>query len=124
MSPLLSRRRFIRITGIAAGLCLAEIPGSRRLSASALLHRWQGIALGADASLQLYHPDAVEAARLIADALAEVHRLERIFSLYDQSSALCRLNRAGALADPPQELVELLAVSGRIHRATGGAFDA
>jgi thiamine biosynthesis lipoprotein len=125
MNRIQSRRRFIHIAGAAAGLLLMGLGDSRRPAAgSPLLHRWQGIALGADASLQLYHPDAAEAARLIADSLAEVRRLERIFSLYDQSSALCRLDRAGELADPPQELVELLAVCGRIHRATGGAFDA
>jgi len=125
MNRIHSRRRFIRIAGAAAGIALMGLGDSGRpASGSPLLHRWQGIALGADASLQLYHPDAAEAARLIDDSLAEVRRLERIFSLYDQNSALCRLNRAGQLADPPQELVELLAVCGRIHRATGGAFDA
>ena len=111
MNRIHSRRRFIHIAGAAAGLLLMGLGDSRRpAAASPLLHRWQGIALGADASLQLYHPDAAEAARLIADSLAEVRRLERIFSLYDQGSTLCRLNRAGELADPPQELVELLGV--------------
>jgi FAD:protein FMN transferase len=125
MSSFSSRRRFIRIAGVAAGLFLAGLGESRRPAAgSPFLHRWQGIALGADASLQLYHPDAGAAARLIADSLAEVRRLERIFSLYDADSALSRLNRDGVLADPPQELVELLGVCGRIHRTTRGAFDA
>jgi len=121
----MSRRRFIRISGVAAGLGLAALGGWTRLArASPILHEWRGVALGADASLRLYHPDAEEAERLIADALAEVHRLERVFSLYDSTSALCRLNRDGSLADPPQELVELLAASARYARATGGAFDA
>ncbi|TIV23453.1 MAG: FAD:protein FMN transferase, partial [Mesorhizobium sp.] len=39
------------------------------------------------------------------------------------TSALSRLNSDGELADPPQELVELLAASARYARATGGAFD-
>ena len=93
----MSRRRFIRISGVAAGLGLAALGGWTRLArASPILHQWRGVALGADASLRLYHPDAEEAERLIADALA----------------------------DPPQELVELLAASARYARATGGAFDA
>ncbi|RWL81235.1 MAG: FAD:protein FMN transferase [Mesorhizobium sp.] len=121
----LTRRRFIRISGAVAGVGLAALgagsawPGR----ASPLFHEWHGVALGADASLQLYHPDAAEAERLIADSLAEVRRLERVFSLYDNTSALSRLNRDGELADPPQELVELLATSARYARATGGAFD-
>ncbi|MBZ9798667.1 FAD:protein FMN transferase [Mesorhizobium sp. ES1-4] len=121
----ISRRRFIRISGAAAGLSLAALGGgfARPSRASPLFHEWRGVALGADASLQLYHADAAEAERLIADALAEVRRLERVFSLYDETSALSRLNRDGELIDPPQELIELLAMSERYARATGGAFD-
>lgn len=121
----LTRRRFIRISGAVAGVSLAALgagsawPGR----ASPLFHEWHGVALGADASLQLYHQDAAEAECLIADALDEVHRLERVFSLYDSTSALCQLNRDAHLVDPPQELVELLAMSARYSRATGGAFD-
>ncbi|AZO23602.1 FAD:protein FMN transferase [Mesorhizobium sp. M1E.F.Ca.ET.045.02.1.1] len=121
----LTRRRFIRISGTVAGVSLAALgagsawPGR----ASPLFHEWHGVALGADASLRIYHPDAAGAERLIADALAEVRRLERVFSLYDDSSALSRLNRDGELTDPPQELVELLAMSARYARATSGAFD-
>ena len=121
----MTRRRFIRISGAVAGLSIAALGGWTRLAAgSPLLHEWTGIALGADACLRLYHPDAAEAERLIADALAEVHRMERVFSLYDKTSALCRLNRDGVLVDPPQELVELVAASVGYARATSGAFDA
>jgi FAD:protein FMN transferase len=124
MAASLTRRRFIRITGIASGLGIAPWAGAWHAApASPLLHRWSGIALGADASLQIYHSDAQVAAALIDAALAEVKRLEKIFSLYDETSALRCLNRDGALADPPQELVELLAACERFSRATGGAFD-
>ncbi|MGO4558178.1 FAD:protein FMN transferase [Mesorhizobium sp. 2RAF21] len=125
LADRITRRRFIRISGAVAGVSLAALGAGLALPgrASPLFHEWRGVALGADASLQLYHPDAAEAERLIADALDEVHRLERVFSLYDNTSALSRLNRDGELADPPQELVELLAESARYARATGGAFD-
>lgn len=121
----ITRRRFIRISGAVTGLGLAALGSGflRPGRASPQFHEWRGVALGADASLRIYHPDAAEAQRMIADALAEVHRLERVFSLYDEASALSRLNREGELADPPQELVELLATSERYARATGGAFD-
>jgi FAD:protein FMN transferase len=125
MRAPLTRRRFIRIAGLAAGLGLA--PLSLRLglaTASPLLHRWTGVVLGADAEMQIYHPDPSVAAALIERSLAEVRRLEKIFSLYDETSALRRLNHAGALDDPPQELVQLLADCARFSRATAGAFDA
>jgi len=71
--------------------------------------RWQGIALGAVADLTLYAADRSEAARAIEACLAEIARLEAIFSLHRPESALSRLNRLGQLAEPPFELVELLA---------------
>ncbi|TIU35497.1 MAG: FAD:protein FMN transferase [Mesorhizobium sp.] len=121
----ITRRRFIRVSGAVAGMSLAALGAglARPGQGSPLFHEWRGVALGADASLRLYHPDAAEAEQLITDSLAEVHRLERVFSLYDNTSALSRLNSDGELADPPQELVELLAASVRYARATGGAFD-
>jgi FAD:protein FMN transferase len=125
MAAKINRRRFIRITGIAAGLGFGLTPDVLSHAAAApLLHRWSGIALGGDASLLLYHPDAATAARLIKQCLAEVRRLEKVFSLYDRSSALCRLNRDGRLPDPPPELVELLGSAEQFSRASGGAFDA
>ncbi|WP_300784733.1 FAD:protein FMN transferase [Enhydrobacter sp.] len=115
------RRRFIRIAASAAGLgwqAAHAAPEHARM-----LHTWRGVALGADASLQLYHPDEREAERLTAVCLDEVSRLEKIFSLYRQDSAIRRLNHGGRLDQPPMELVELLSLSRHIAQLTGGAFD-
>lgn len=71
----------------------------------------------------LYHPDPEEGRRLIAAAIAEVRRLEQIFSLYRSDSALSVLNRQGALDSPPMELVRLLSEARRYSEITGGAFD-
>ncbi len=79
--------------------------------------------MGADASLQINHPDRNVADRLIERARSEVARLEKIFSLYNEESALCVLNRAGALDHPPPDLVRLLSEADRYFRLTGGAFD-
>lgn len=116
----LSRRRFISIAAAAAGLSLA--PGLPLLARPELT-RWQGRALGADASITLAAPDKARAERLIAAARAEIERIEAIFSLFRDDSALSSLNRAGRLEAPPFDLVELLSISGRVHRLTGGAFD-
>jgi thiamine biosynthesis lipoprotein len=122
MEKPITRRRFIRITAIAAGASLLPAIASARTS-PAELRQWRGVALGADASLQVFHPDPVIAERLIAASLDEVRRLERIFSLYRRDSALARLNREGRLDAPPTELVELLSMSGQFSRLTAGAFD-
>lgn len=115
------RRRFIKIAASAAGFgwqAAHAAPDNAKI-----MHTWRGVALGADASLQLYHPDQQDAERLIAACLDEVSRLEKIFSLYRQDSAICRLNLDGSLSQPPLEFVELLSFSQHVAQLTEGAFD-
>ncbi|PLC51081.1 thiamine biosynthesis protein ApbE [Pollutimonas subterranea] len=126
MKNLSSRRRFIGILAAATGSLL--VPGALR---GALAHSppappltsWRGIALGADAELHIYHPDAEIARRLIDQSVAEVHRLEKIFSLYQDGSVLSILNRQGFLDTPPADLLNLLSTSRHFSMVTGGAFD-
>ena len=111
----LTRRRFLVI---AAGLPLVSAGAGH--AATDDLYEWRGVALGADAVIRLAHPQAPD---LVAAAVAEIRRLEQVFSLYDAQSALCCLNREGGLSAPPVELLEVLALSGRVHAASDGAFD-
>ncbi len=119
-----SRRRVIRMLAAAGGLAvggtglMAAGGGSRRAA-----EIWRGPALGAEASITLYHEDPEEARRLLTLAVAELRRLEKLFSLYRADSALSRLNREGRLAAPPLELVELLAFARSFAALTAGAFD-
>jgi len=120
-----SRRRFL---GILAASSLTAAAGATGVVAAtpqpkATLHTWRGIALGADAQLQISHADPIAAQRLIRQAVAEMHRLEKIFSLYRADSALSTLNRQGFLNDPPADLVILLSESRRFGDMTAGAFD-
>lgn len=116
----LSRRRFIALSAAFAGT--AAWPGAAAATPAPLVE-WRGVALGATASLRLAHPDPAAGRALLHRCVAEIERLERIFSLYRADSALCRLNRDGRLDGPPQELVELLSYAGRVSAATDGAFD-
>jgi len=121
IAPRLSRRRFLFISAAAGGLpLLARTSG---VSGAPMLRVWRGAAMGADATLQVHHPDPAAADRLIAQALLEVRRLEAVMSLYDPSSALRRLNRDGVLDGPPLDLVQVLGAAQRFHALTGGAFD-
>jgi FAD:protein FMN transferase len=117
----LSRRRFIRITAAAAGLGL--LPFGRTARAGAELVTWQGSVMGAVAMLQIHHHDRAEAERLVERSLAEVRRLETVFSLYREDSALATLNRQGVLAAPPMELVTILTECRHYALLTQGAFD-
>lgn len=107
----LTRRRFLAVTSAACLMSQAK---------AAQAYRWRGVALGAQATILLDHPDA-EA--LTARAVAEIDRLENVFSLYRAQSSLSRLNAEGVLAAPDFELLECLSLAGRVHDATGGAFD-
>ena len=115
----LTRRRAIGLLAAAAGLPLAL----RATRATAEVVTWHGRALGAPATLILHHPDRPAAERLVAACAAELDRLEGILSLYRPESALSQLNRTGALAAPPPELVAILADCRRFHALTAGAFD-
>ncbi len=117
----LGRRRAMLLLAAAGGLPLAGLLG--RQGRSAPLQEWRGTALGAEARLVLAHPEPRIARRVLARCVDEVRRLERIFSLYDRDSELCRLNRAGRLAAPSQELRFLLAEALRFGDLSGGAFD-
>lgn len=122
----LPRRRVIRLVAAASGLGLAGAIGAlhgRSPDPEVSLHEWRGRALGADASLLVGLPDAEQARRLIAQARAEIERLEGIFSLYHPDSALSRLNAVGELRNPPWELVALLDRARQWGELSGGAFD-
>jgi thiamine biosynthesis lipoprotein len=121
MAHKLSRRRFISITASAAGLGL--LPAGAATKAAVQTVTWEGQALGASASLTIHHHDRATAGLLVKQAVVEVARLERIFSLYRADSALSELNRMGALATPPPELVALLEKSRVVWELSGGAFD-
>ncbi|WP_281993188.1 FAD:protein FMN transferase [Sulfitobacter geojensis] len=107
-----TRRRFLTISAAALAF-----PGR---SLAAPVYTWQGIALGARATLRLAHPDAKAISARVA---AEITRLEDIFSLYRPNSSLMQLNRTGRLDFPPFELLECLSIAGTVHRASEGRFD-
>jgi thiamine biosynthesis lipoprotein len=121
MAQSLNRRRFIAITAAAAGLSL--LPSGREASAEARAVTWSGQALGAPATLTIHHHDQIAAERLVEQVVVEVARLEQIFSLYRKDSALSQLNRLGALAAPPADLVTVLEASHGFWEASDGAFD-
>ena len=126
MKNLSSRRRFIGILAASTGILLA--PGAWRgalayASPAPPLTSWRGVALGADAELHIYHSDTGVARTLIEQSVAEVHRLEKVFSLYQDDSALSVLNRQGYLEHPPADLLNLLSTSRHFSTLTAGAFD-
>lgn len=117
---MLNRRRFLSVIASSAAVAMLS-----RETAAALPEPivWNGVAMGAAASMTLVDEDRTRCLRLIERCLAEIDRLENIFSLYRSGSALSRLNAEGFLDAPPMELVEVLAMSLELSRASRGVFD-
>lgn len=116
MTHLFTRRRFLTISAAAGAIAT--------LAAAAPAHTsWRGTALGADAEMIFAGCRPAEAEAAIAACRAEIERLEKVFSLYDAASEITRLNRAGALAAPTADLLQVLNLAQWFSEHTAGAFD-
>jgi thiamine biosynthesis lipoprotein len=115
----LGRRRLLLL---AAALPLAawRLPQS----AQAAPLRWEGMALGAPASLVLHHDgDTQKAQAALKATLAELSRLEAMFSLFRADSVLSTLNRSGRVDNAPAEFTELLGAALAMAKLSDGVFD-
>jgi len=119
MSPPIDRRRFISVVGAAAGLALVPLLAGGR----ARPITWTGTAMGAPASITLYHPERRVAERLIGECVEEIIRVESLFSLFRRDSWLVRLNRTGRVTGAPAGFVELINRARQVSELSGGAFD-
>ncbi len=119
----ITRRRAVLVLAAAAGLPLAASAPLGELEPPLPVFRWRGRVLGVDAEMAFTHPDRLSVRRAVAASLAEVSRLERIFSLHDPASEISRLNRTGRLAHPSPEMRTLLGEASRLGAISGGAFD-
>ncbi|HBM86156.1 MAG TPA: thiamine biosynthesis protein ApbE [Opitutae bacterium] len=120
----MQRRRFIQIlatsaTGLSLGQLAAASPAPRSLQAV----RWQGYTLGAQGSFTLYTENRLAAQAVLQHCFDEIRRLESLFSLYDHTSELCRLNRDGYLNAPAADWRPLLDAANHAHALSHGLFD-
>ena len=117
------RRRVITL--LACTAALPVVPGFLASGRQAGRYRtdWRGSALGADARMQVVHGDPEASARLIRRCLAEVERLENIFSLYRDGSELSMLNQNGRLDNASQDMRFVLKQALRFGALTEGRFD-
>ena len=113
----LNRRRFLTLSACAA-LPLA----ARRAGAAPAPQEWRGQAMGADVTLRLRNATPAQARAFFSEAERLLAHVENQFSLH-RDSDLARLNRLGRLRFPDRDMLALMALSGQLHDATGGAFD-
>lgn len=114
----ITRRRALSIFAAASASLLGT---SRRVLDDRV--EWRGVALGADARIVMLGAQRHAAREAIGDCLAEIERLERVFSLYRSDAELACLNREGYLRDPSLDLRGLLGICRTIHAQSNGLFD-
>ena len=119
MPAVMSRRRFITFVAAAAGLPLLLKAGG----AQARPVRWDGTALGAPASIQLFHSDEARARAAITAGLDELKRLEAIFSVYRADSSISKLNRDGVLENAPSDFTAMLTRALSLAKISDGVYD-
>jgi FAD:protein FMN transferase len=110
------RRRFL---SLALGACAGA-----SAAANELLWR-ERVLLGFGTTLWLRaaHADGARAEAGLSAAVVAIRNVESQMSLFDSTSALSRLNRDGALAGPPRELLEVLTLARHVAQRSQGAFD-
>lgn len=119
-ASVLSRRRALTILAASASAALWPWVPARVLPRQ---FEWTGTALGAPATIRLYHDDRDAAEEAVEAARAEVDRLEDLFSLYRANSELSRLNRDGIVAAPSHDMRRIMALAKQFGDISGGAFD-
>lgn len=113
------RRRFLTLMALGAGIPLAAQWNRHPFQ----MAYWEGVALGAPATIRLYHRQEGRAQAAIHAALQELARLESVFSLQRRDSALSRLNRDGQLHAAPPDLMRLLERALHLARLSDGVYD-
>lgn len=113
-----TRRRIITIFATAAA---SAVTGPARLHEAD--HEWRGVAMGADAAILFSGIESEIARGAIADAVAEIDRLEDALSLFRDNSELRRLNRDKVLHSPSGDMRRALALALDIAGRSGGLFD-
>ena len=139
----MKRREFLRALGVgAAGAAGAAVPAglarawpgsahgsarpqaARSLAGDVFVERWSW-AMGQPVHLQLYAASEAAGYDVAQAALAELRRIERALTLFDDTSDLCELNRAAGRGplEVGADLVVVLQAAERFRGLTGGAFD-
>ena len=134
MSP--SRRQYLKLgmgLGALASLSAttplalaASMAGNAPVQEAAARLQWRERMLtGFGTTLWLRAGDASadKADAALEQSVQLLRRIESQMSLFDEHSAVSRLNRSGELRSPPQELLQVLALSRKISAGSGGSFD-
>ena len=128
MNP--TRRQYLRL-GMGLGVIVAYpslsvAAGDSALQEAAARLVWRERSLtgfGTTLWLRAGDPSADKAEAALDRAVQLLRQIESQMSLFDDHSAVSRLNRSGELRKPSGELLKVIDLSSRISSGSGGAFD-
>jgi len=125
MKRKLSRRDFIRITAIGAGvLAIGGITLKELLAEPELKTYAETRALlGTFITIKVVDTDEDRAQDMVQSTFTEISRLSGILSRFDPASELYCLNTTGQVTNASTELVKVMEKSVQYAELTGGAFD-
>jgi thiamine biosynthesis lipoprotein len=128
MNP--TRRQYLRL-GMGLGV-LAAYPSLSTAAASATVQEassrivWRERSLtgfGTTLWLRAGDPSADKADAALDRSVQLLRQIESQMSLFDEHSAIRRLNRRGELEKPSRELLQVIGLSSKIAAGSSGAFD-
>ena len=118
------RRQWLRCSlGLGAALAgIGAAPG--RAAASPLVWRERALlGFGTTLWLRAAHQDGSTVERGLDAAVQAIRHVEAQMSLFDQSSAVSRLNRDGELREPDAHLLRVLLLARQVAERSAGTFD-
>lgn len=122
MENNIKRRRLLKI--IAFSSSVLAFPNTLWASGKkGEFFQWQGTALGADTSIQLYSKDGDYTHSVLKECQTVIKKYEAMFSLFDEHSDISRLNKNGMIKDSSPEFAELIRLSKEFYNKSNGAFD-
>jgi thiamine biosynthesis lipoprotein len=122
MTP--GRRQWLRWALVgAAGSTVAGSALAGQAPAGLVWRERALIGFGTTLWLRAGHADGDHVDRALDEVVALLRHLEHQMSLFDPTSAVCRLNRDGVLAHPDPALVDLLQQARQVSARSQGAFD-
>jgi len=125
MKKKLTRRDFVRITAIGAGVLAVGGLGIKELVANAGAKEYSETRplLGTYITIKVVDDDEDRAKETAQDTFAEISRLSSILSRHDPASELARLNKNAQVMGASSELVSVLEQAQQYSELTDGAFD-
>ncbi|AQU06524.1 thiamine biosynthesis protein ApbE [Dehalococcoides mccartyi] len=125
MKNKLTRRDFIRISAVGAGVLAAGGLGVKELITSAAECQYSETKalLGTYITITLIDSGQDSAKAKVKDTFAEIERLSSVFNRFDITSELYRLNRSGQAIGASSEFVSVLSSARYCAELSGGAFD-